>query len=344
MKNKWIKEGIITEIEKIESTNKYLLKVCIKGQTLKNANILDNVQIFVKNKYKDAVILSSDSSRYYNQRLYPLVNDMERKLRNLLYLANVLVGKEYEGVICNLETLDFGDIYKLLFIDTNFMSYIRNILKKGEKGLFNNNEFTKNDLIRVINNIDESVLWDKILYNNAVPTLRNNFQKVRNYRNDIMHAHNIDQKSYEDANKLYKSINQELDNEINKIKTSPVTEVNKDIGKMLSSTLASIDLSNYIKLSNDLSEIMSKFTYNTKLNEVAGILSKASEVSGLKEISEKIQSLSLVNSSYLDTIKNLTESIKYPKLDIYNNFSSPMSDNMEDSSENDSSNGDEESE
>lgn len=264
------------EVDNIKSTENYLLKISVKGETLKNADRLDNIQGVVKEKHPDVITLASGSSKYYNQKLYPLINDMERKLRNLLYLANVMADKEYAGIIKDLEDKSMGDIFKLLFVDMNFMSYVRNIINKGERGIFNKNEFIKDDLLQIIEQKKETILWDEILYNKAAPTLKNNFQKVRKYRNAVMHAHNIDQKSYADANKLYKSINQELDDEISKIKISPVTEVNENISEMLSSTLASIDIA----------KAMVELTYDTQFRVIKEVASNILDFSSLKEIIE----------------------------------------------------------
>lgn len=297
------------EVDNIKSTEKYLLKISVKGETLKNADILDNIQGVVKEKHPDVITLASGSSKYYNQKLYPLINNMERKLRNLLYLANVLADKEYTGIIKDLEDKSIGDIFKLLFVDMNFISYIRKIINKGERGVFYNNEFTKDDLLQIIEQKKETILWDEILYNKAAPTLKNNFQKARKYRNAVMHAHNIDQKFYANANKLYKSINQELDDEISKIKTSPVTEINENISEMLSSTLAS---------------------YNTQFNVIKEVASNILDFSSLKEIIEGMTPKKIEALFNLDVFKDffaVNQSLKFvinnrPALSSLNNSKS----------------------
>jgi len=85
---------------------------------------LDKLQELLKSKYKaDLLIIKSDSSKFYNEKLYVLVNSMERNLREMLYLAIFLVDKEHREEIKNLEKLDFNELYKLLFINPDFMKY-----------------------------------------------------------------------------------------------------------------------------------------------------------------------------------------------------------------------------
>lgn len=302
-------------IENIKETNKYLLKSTIQGDNEKSANLLDTFQDKILEQYPDTIVLSSESSKYYNRRLYPLVNDMERNLRNLLYLANTLMDKEYEGIIKDLEEMDFGGLYRFLFTDTDFMDFARNIFKKGKTDSFNSNLFSKSDLISFLQKQKESVLWDKVLNDKAVPTFRNNFTEIRDYRNSVMHAHNINQKCYRKAKKLYEDVNKELEEEIKNIETSPVSEINENISEIMSATLASLNAIKQANIALNLSEALVTLSKSSQLTEVSKILSNLSTTSGMAEVAE--------------ILKNTLESIQFPKIDIDTNFADKEDDDSD---------------
>ena len=59
----------------------------------KRQKILDPLNRQVCEKYKPTV-LTNECSAYFNKALYPIVNEFERKLRKLLYLASSLQSDE----------------------------------------------------------------------------------------------------------------------------------------------------------------------------------------------------------------------------------------------------------
>lgn len=69
-------------------------------------------------------------------------------------------------------------------------------------------------MIALIENTDESILCDKLLGNNAVPTLRERFNDIRIYRNDVMHSHYTNWKRFKEILSLYKAVNDELNNNL----------------------------------------------------------------------------------------------------------------------------------
>ena len=159
-----IKKSKVNYEEEKNEDGLYLIKFQLKGNTKVNANKLDELQELLKINYKaDLLIIKSDSSKYYNEKLYILVNSMERNLREMLYLATFLVDKKHESQIKNLENLDFNGLYNLLFIDSDFMKYVREIIsngiKEGNEYTFKNNSFTKEQLLTLIQEREENILW-----------------------------------------------------------------------------------------------------------------------------------------------------------------------------------------
>lgn len=156
--------------------------------------------------------LTNESSSYFNKVLFPQINLFERNLRKLLYVSSALhEDKSLSQNITRLEEKDLGALFELLFTDPN---YIANARKEINSKTW---KFTKTELVSSFSSLPENTLWDKLLTDTSVPTLRNNFTTIKNYRNDVMHAHNMDFDSFKDAKKYFENVNNELTIELNKL-------------------------------------------------------------------------------------------------------------------------------
>lgn len=231
----------------IENTQCFIACFHVSGENEENAMVLSKLDDDIK-KFSP-IVLSNESSAYFNRRLFPLINEFERKLRKLLYLKSAM----YEGNlptdnIRNLESYDFGKIFDILFIDPSF--------NKATKDVLNNKnwKFTKAEIMDSINKLAENRPWD-YLVGQGVPSFKNNYSDVKQYRNDVMHAHNINYVTYKKANKLFNEINKDIDCEIEKIISFVEydfnREENKDFNKKLKSV---IDISGATSLIQILSE------------------------------------------------------------------------------------------
>ena len=296
-----IKKSKVNYEEEKNEDGLYLIKFQLKGNTKVNANKLDKLQELLKSKYKaDLLIIKSDSSKFYNEKLYVLVNSMERNLREMLYLAIFLVDKEHGEEIKNLEKLDFNELYKLLFIDPDFMKYAIDALsegiKDGKRYTFKNYCFTKEQLLTLIQEREENILWDNVFPKQKTSTLKDHFYSARNHRNSVMHAHNITRKQYEDGTSLYEKIIEELDNQIFEMKKEPSLQVNSNIGELIKSTLNSLRIVQ--KYFESIPKIIAgydfmKFQHNDLSN-------RWKSISGLSfTTSEIIANLSSVSSSFV---------------------------------------------
>lgn len=61
----------------------------------------------------------------------------------------------------------------------------------------------------LIKKLDENTLWDTLLGCDCAETLRKQFGELRAYRNDVMHAHNINLTQYRSAKRLFQKVNVE---------------------------------------------------------------------------------------------------------------------------------------
>lgn len=234
-------EGIVPEIEKIDNSDCRIVKYTVGGGDEDSAKLLSAINEIVVDKYKPTV-LTNESSTYFNKRLFPLFNEFERKLRKLVYLKSALYNKKEETkAVYNLEAMTFNEIFEILFTDRDFM------LKLKEKVNDKFYKFSSTSIAKLINELPEITLWGKLFKKGAVNNLENNFDTIKKYRNDVMHAHNTNYKNYKDAFKLIKTTNAELDLEIgrtigmkeSKLPTNEVLNYNKIINETIVSNRTS---------------------------------------------------------------------------------------------------------
>lgn len=203
--------GITPEIEKIENSNRTIVKYVMSGENEDSARELSAINDEIMEKY-NPIVLSNESAAFFNKSLYPLFNEFERKLRKLLYLKSALSDKTVNTENINgLEKKDFGEIFTILFTDSTFVNDVKKTI--NDKSW----QFTKKEILDMLQERSEHTLWDKLIGKDTIPLLCSNFIKVKNYRNDVMHAHNIGYKIYMEAQELINKINNNLDMEIGRI-------------------------------------------------------------------------------------------------------------------------------
>jgi hypothetical protein len=160
-------------------------------------------------------VLTDGSSEYFNKILYPLVNEFERSLRKLLYLKVSLCNDEkLKSAIRDIEKKDFGDIYNILFVDNDFRSAAREKIKKLN---------TRSEMFEAIDSLSERTAWDILIGTSALLVIKDNFDLLKEYRNDVMHAHNIGQSKFKAAKQLFSKANSQLDQQISEILQYPST-------------------------------------------------------------------------------------------------------------------------
>ena len=152
-------------------------------------------------------VITDGVSNYFCQRLYPQMANFERGLRKVLYLASIKSNDEKVIAICKqIEQQEFAPIYQMLFSDTTYVTEARKIVNSNSPAL------SKYDIIKKLNSLSESTLWNK-LFNDQYSYIPENFLDIKDGRNKIMHSRNISFEEYskiknnvEKANKLLKQI------------------------------------------------------------------------------------------------------------------------------------------
>lgn len=179
------------------------------------AKKLDQLSKRISDKYADLYkIVSSESSQYFCEKIYPLIVKIETKLRYALYVSRALFEdgnvdknsfKIGQKIKKEMEETDFGEIYEAVFTDSDLQGKVKEI---------NGQKLTKADLIKKVESVEENTLWDQIVganYNYIVE----HFFEIKNYRNDVMHNHLLTYKQYIREQKVLNSAIEEFDKVIN---------------------------------------------------------------------------------------------------------------------------------
>lgn len=202
-------EGIKTTWTQMENTENWIVTYSISKESFENAKRLSDLNLFVTEHYNPTALVN-DSAALYNKRLYPIVNEFERLLRKALYLKGSLhKGEKAVENLKDLETQEFGKLFDMLFTDDDF---IKRVKERVNSKTWN---YSKNEILDSIKGLTESTLWDLLF--TEPHTLSKRFVEIRQYRNAVMHAHNIDYETYEKAKDLFQSIIKELKSEISRI-------------------------------------------------------------------------------------------------------------------------------
>lgn len=227
----------IYEFECIESDS------CCNDET--RAKMLDGLSQQLSEKYPDAFqVIYSESSQFFCRELYPMIVELETKLRQALYISRALF--ENSSVTSKsflfslrkeekpIEAFDFGEIYEAIFTDQNFRK------KLNEKYTGN---LTKNDLIKLIQKIDEKTIWRNMV-GASYHYIEHHFLQIKGFRNDVMHNHLISFATYTEARGVLQSANVELTQVINdKLITNDSKYLNAvNIFEVISNIVCSLQL------------------------------------------------------------------------------------------------------
>lgn len=238
----------------IENSTCWIAQYTMEGENEDSAKALSLINDYIVEQF-NPTILSNESSAYYNKKLFPDINEFERKLRKLLYLKSAIYhGDKTIDNIRNLETKELGVIFELLFTDSDFVKNAKS--KVNEKTW----QFTKKEIIAALQSIAEDTLWNDLLGKEAVASLSDNFLAVKNYRNDVMHAHNIDTKTFRDAKRLFGDINAQLDAEIGRIlqtaQRQPEATESSNYNDTLNAALHTYNLSGMTQVAKEMADYM----------------------------------------------------------------------------------------
>lgn len=171
-------------------------------------------------------ILSNSLSMYFSKRLYPKFQVYESLLRKIFVLAlspledediiRIIKGQTNDKLdlskihtIEYIERLQIAELHALIFeININPV----NDLTIHFKDFQNKNEYILKEMIR---NSLPITIWEKhfIPFTNSeeVDVLKNNYDRIREYRNDVMHFHTLTYRRYKKIDLLLSDVIKELE-------------------------------------------------------------------------------------------------------------------------------------
>jgi hypothetical protein len=255
------------------------------GENEDNAKTLSLIhdEIIAENK---VIVLNNGCSERFNKMLFPLINEFERKLRKLIYLAVVLSEPDQiKGMenIENLEEKDLGEIFEALFTDPDFIKSLKTFINSKSTPLS-----SKKWLINTIGSFEEKTLWSQLIGNRLIE-LSENFVEVKDARNDVMHAHDITFMRFKEIKEMYKKINGELDQLIKEF-YDPKQQSNiqvKDFNVRLAEVMK--------QLANELSSAVRPL--NSQFEDIAKSFSQLGS--------------SLILSDFKDQLSQLSDSLRH---------------------------------
>lgn len=233
-------------IKKLEETNFSIIEFNECQDNEDNAKELSRIADESEKEFPSLQLIENESSEFFNKELYPLFNEFERRLRKVLYLAKAIGSNQncnYKG-IDSLEKKNFSYIYNILFIDNNFVSECNSKFKSLNKS-FSKEQFQKT--FSFVADYKEDTNWSKLpLLDESASTIKTNFKDLKDFRNDIMHAHNMSFEKYCMAKDLAEKANKELETLIQKYE-SPLSKTEKEKFFKFDSVI----VDTIVRLSND---------------------------------------------------------------------------------------------
>lgn len=223
----------MTDYSEIRKDNIFIFYFERKGENEESAKALSTINIALckvldKNKYYK---LNDEAGEYFNKILYPLCNKYERLLRQVLCLSSMSKQETKALKKCRvLESLDLGEIYNYFFTDEEFSNKIKSVLQTRN--------LTHKDCVQYLFQ-PEKTLWEK-LFNKEQSEIPDNFIEVKDYRNAVMHAKNIDYYTFQHAKEKIKLVNDKLEDISAKLLSGSIL-IEDDSSKKLADLIEEID-------------------------------------------------------------------------------------------------------
>jgi hypothetical protein len=192
----------------------------------KFGDFLSKFREFLGKNHLKYLILSNSLSMYFSNRLYPKFQTYESLLRKIFVLALssledgdiVRIIKEQTNdkldlskihTIEHIERLQIAELHTLIFeININPVSNLTSHFKDFQ----NKNEYI---LKKMIENSLPITIWEKhftpFTNSEKVDVLKNNYDSIREYRNDVMHFHTLTYRRYKKIDFLLSDVIKELE-------------------------------------------------------------------------------------------------------------------------------------
>lgn len=293
------------EISKIKGLDNHIININL----LKNTNqfieyafkVLGNIKEYLDSRDIQFYEIRNECSLYFQKILYPKLQNFECGLRKLLQIAmcdaEEVLDKAYKRLSDKLSggkkqeivekygfinATDLSDIFEFLFVDKTILQPLKEKFSDTNWNLMND-----------VKDIKINSLWNCIFKQKYEGFELDKFCKdLYNIRNDVMHFHNIDFKSFKEYLKLINKLNKQLERQLDKNIVLELSEY-KDCVLIEENIFY-----NFRNLVNRYNEVMQ---YD-KIKEIIHELT-----SGTSEFRKQIESLQLENKKINEIAKLLSK-------------------------------------
>ena len=217
----------------VKGKDNYLLTLKVLDETEKGAEALSEYHIQIKQILLDNKItfriLLNESAQYFAKELFPLFCEFETKLRKFIQSAMFDINEEAEKIVLKkankfkggkgkisslngnfLEYADLGEIIDFLFANDDMYAYLKELQQEKRY-------ISQEELIELIKNFENKRAWDKYFseeFSDSI--LPEKIFKIKEYRNDTMHFHEIDFERYCRAKETLKLVVSDIEKQIAK--------------------------------------------------------------------------------------------------------------------------------
>ena len=199
------------------------------------------------------------------------------------------IDSKHQDLKCDfLEYSELGDIVTFLFSNDELYKEVENYKK-------NNRFASRAEFIDFIEKNSKKTIWEEFFQDNFEDSiLPKTIWDIKNFRNDVMHFHNISFERYEEALALIKRGIEDLDNQLKKGIVLEDTEANVSV--LSENTNYSLNLYNTIYALYKIPEALQKVYAIYECINHQPLLTAISGIDFDKKLSTAYQTLSKVSS------------------------------------------------
>lgn len=234
-------------------------------------------------------LLDDEPSLRFGQDLYRKTCVFERLLRKLIMLCVYGESGSFEDEqVATLEGLDFGKLFNYLFIDRDFNSNAKDVIRRADA------PFEKSGLLSEISDIEEHNIWRENFSEDDMPTVAQRHREIQSLRNDVMHSQRISVTQYKEGMKLLKKANSEIESYLEERKGHNAPQ--DPLGK----TSFYDSIKNAMKASEQLAAVQSALLTPEVIDCAKKYQSLAQETEGMRKMLETCAGSIASNLEYRD--------------------------------------------
>ena len=299
---------VSAKARKTKGKDNYILKLKTDTDGLADAKALSEIRQKIEKFMDDEKItiklLSNEASQFFVKTLYPYVCEYETKLRKFInvtlfdineaaktkvlnQLKKTNIDSKHQDLKCDfLEYSELGDIVTFLFSNDELYKEVENYKK-------NNRFSSRAEIIEFIEKSSKKTIWEEFFADNFEDSiLPKTIWDIKNFRNDVMHFHNITFERYEEAIALIKRGIEDLDKQLKKGIVLEDTEANVSV--LSENTNYSLNLYNAIYALYKIPEALQKAYALYQSINLQPLVSAISSVDYEKKLSTAYEAISKI--------------------------------------------------